>query len=164
VTNLQYSAYVRATRAPAPAGWPGGAYPAGKDDLPVTGVSLVEAESFARWAGKRLPGEAEWERAALGEDGRLWPWNDGDAAALGNLRPAGRGGPVAVGSFPSGASPSGCVDMAGNAWEWVARAGTLGVTRGGSWLSDWPAKTHALERRERNPGVREVDVGFRCAR
>jgi len=105
-------------------------YPAGHSEYPVTGVTYEEAAAYCRWSGGRLPTEMEWEKAARGADGRRYPWGNAWEPSRGNFRKPrsarhaacwiNRRGLAPVGRFPSGASPYGVLDMAGNAWEWVA--------------------------------------------
>jgi len=122
VTVAQYRAFVRATQ-----------YDLGEssalqapDDYPVTGVSWAEARAFCEWASYaagravRLPSEAEWEKAARGTDGRIYPWGNRWDAARCNNQEGGPGRPTPVGRYsPQGDSPYGCADMAGNVWEWT---------------------------------------------
>ncbi|MDE3181090.1 MAG: SUMF1/EgtB/PvdO family nonheme iron enzyme, partial [Acidobacteriota bacterium] len=101
--------------------WKNGTYPEGWGNKPVTWVSLEDARAYARWAGKRLPHEWEWQYAAQGEDGRIYPWgNQWDPTAV---PPPDRGrtltGPADVNANPKGASPFGVMDMVGNVWQWT---------------------------------------------
>lgn len=123
VTNEQYLRYIRATGAKPPSHWSGAMYPTGRSQFPVVNVSWEAAKAFAEWAGKRLPSEAEWEFAARGTDGRIYPWGNEWNSLNSNSGPASSSGSdaglVRVGSFPGGVSPFGLVDMSGNAWEWT---------------------------------------------
>lgn len=99
----------------------------GDENKPVTHVTKGEVEAYLKSLGKRLPSAAEWEKAARGTDGRIYPWGNDWDYRKGNLTAKGRTGNFcstgrmkAVGSFPQGASPYGCLDMCGNAFEWVA--------------------------------------------
>jgi len=119
VTNAQYARFVAATGHRPPLHWENGRIPRGLALHPVTMVSWYDARDYCRWAGKRLPTEAEWEKAARGTDGRIWPWgNQMDPNRLNTYYRIGRTTPV--NAFPNGASPYGVMDMAGNVQEWTA--------------------------------------------
>ena len=115
------------------------------DRHPVVGVTYYEAEAYSKWAGGRLPTEAEWEKAArwTGARSNIWPWGDTwDPERCNNLddhRAAGGGyrrlQSSPVGSYPDGASPCGCLDMVGNAYEWVA-----------DWHRSHPGSPHPFDR------------------
>jgi len=124
VTNAQYAAFVQATGQYLPRYWKGGKPPVDKWGHPVRSVSWEAAVRFCHWlsevTGKsyRLPSEAEWEKAARGTDGRIYPW--GNAPNKDLLNVYGEVGDITVvGSYPMGASPYGVLDMAGNVWEWT---------------------------------------------
>ncbi len=120
VTNEQYHKFITDTRRGAPAHWQDGKFPASEAKFPVVNVTWQDASEYALWAGKRLPSEAEWEFAARGSEGRLYPWGSKWEAGKSNAREGGRGRIVEVGSFPQGASPFGVLDLSGNVWEWTA--------------------------------------------
>lgn len=185
VSNEDYSAFVTATGHPAPPDWPDGRPPGGRDDHPVERVSWHDAHAFAAWAGKRLPAEAEWEKASRGTDGRRWPWgNEFDEARciVWDHAMALDVTTMPVTAHPSGASPYGVEQLAGNVEEWVedellpypgsvhsspSASGGLRVVRGGSWFY---TQEHArcAYRRGLPPdftGWRQAGgPGFRCAR
>jgi len=119
VTNAQYARFVAEAGHRPPLHWEHGRIPPGLELHPVTMVSWFDAAAYARWAGKRLPSEAEWEKAARGPDGRRWPWGDEmDAARLNTYYHIGSSTEVL--HYPTGASYYGVFDMAGNVSEWVA--------------------------------------------
>jgi formylglycine-generating enzyme required for sulfatase activity len=154
-------------------------------DCPVAGVPWQDAAAYCAWAGGRLPTEAEWEYAARGTQGAIYPWGDAFDCAAANLEDSlsgcddGYPGPAPVGSFDAGISWCGALDMAGNVWEWVADAfgqypaemqanpagpavtGT-NILRGGSWGYP-PAFVRTAHRYAVPPEADYLAVGFRCA-
>lgn len=121
VTHEQYAKFLQATGRKAPIDWPGGQMPVKLARHPVVNVTFADAAAYAKWAGKRLPTEAEWEKACRGADGRIYPWgnspeNKKTAAPLGDNS---KDHTWPVGSFPDDVSPCGAMDMAGNVWEWT---------------------------------------------
>jgi formylglycine-generating enzyme required for sulfatase activity len=129
VTNREYQEFVRDVGYHAPADWRGPAAPPAKLDHPVVNVSLADAHEFCTWAGVRLPTELEWEKAARGLDGRVYPWGN-DPPQLRHCN-AGRAyaGTTPVTECVAGASPFGCVDMVGNVWEWTDTPWQVGGVR-----------------------------------
>lgn len=123
VTNAQYQKFIDATGYAPPPSWQGAHFPEGTDTLPVTDVTWEDANAYAKWAGKRLPTEEEWEFAARGADDRyIYPWGEEWLADASNSKSDENDDRqlTSVGQFPKGASPFGLLDMSGNAWEWTA--------------------------------------------
>lgn len=178
VTCAQYAKFVAETKHPPPPTWPRGAYDPATALLPVTGVSWDDAQAYARWTGGRLPTEEEWELAARGTDGRLYPWGDAWQPNSANAAQTSAGRMVPVGSYSAGASPAGALDMVGNAWEWTASSlkaypggslppapeDDLRVIRGNYWNGKATQATTTFRRGYPARGEDYKNTGFRCAR
>ena len=160
--------------------WKNGRVPAGWETKPVTWVSLADARAFARWAGKRLPHEWEWQYAAQGTDGRRYPWGAAWDKGAVPAKQMGRlfRGPADVGAHPSGASPFGVQDMVGTVWQWtdeyedehtraaILRGGSSYQPQGSQWY--FP-QAYRLDQHGKYllmaPSLdRSGTVGFRCVR
>ena len=164
--------------------WQGASFPPRIKQQPVTQVSWHDADAFCRWRGKRLPSEAEWEKAARGPSGNLYPWGAGSPKNRATYGRKWRGAftMTDVGTYSQGTSIYGVHDMAGNVWEWVddwydlkyynwrrkknprgPTEGDFKVVRGGSWVN-YPDTLRSSFRRWSQPEVRFNDTGFRCAK
>lgn len=164
VTNGEYEVFVLATGHRPPLYWKGPRCPDDLREHPVVGVDYFDAMAYARWAGKDLPYEDEWERAARGTDGRLYPWGDEPDLAANTAR-TGLKMTVPVGFFPKNVSPVGCRDLVGNAWELTHTPAPGGgvVVRGGSWF-DFALYAKTTFRLASRPDSRNGTIGFRCVR
>ncbi len=189
VTNAMYARCVQASVCPAPAQNYSVTRTQYYDDpayggYPVLHVSWQNARAYCEWAGRRLPTEAEWEKAARGESGLLYPWGQKIDCSRANYTSKDNpcvGDTTAAGSYANGASPYGALDMAGNVWEWVSdwyqelyyqksppsnptgpADGTTRVVKGGSWYFR-DAAVRPSNRDKRDPKGRDINLGFRCA-
>jgi iron(II)-dependent oxidoreductase len=158
--------------------WKDGNYPDGWDKKPVTWVSQEDARAYASWAGKRLPHEWEWQYAAQGTDGRLYPWGDkwDDAAVPAPEKSRTMRSPDEVGGHPKGAGPFGAMDMVGNIWQWteefqdehtrggILRGGSSYQPQGSIWYfpQSYKLDTHGKLLLMSPSMDRSGMVGFRC--
>ena len=188
-TNARYKKFLDAMGRRAPADWENSQIPQGHSLYPVEMVSWDDADAFCRWDGKRLPTEAEWEKAARGTDGRIYPW--GNAFDPKKTNVGGQmGGTTAVGTYEAGKSPYGVHDLTGNVWEWTSDwylpypgstyenkdyGRKFKVMRGNSWaaIGHFPPETMADVVAHHSTATFRLyfmtngtvnDVGFRCAK
>jgi formylglycine-generating enzyme len=142
-----------------------------KPDHPVVGVDWYDAYAYARWAGKRLPTEIEWELAAQGPKRNIWPWGnqwDFKRCNSGGYEWKGeRDGNIYVGpvtAYPKGASYYGCYNMAGNAWEWVQDLNQEKRVIKGGGSNSYPSSVRSSSRKLYEPSYKYFALGFRCAK
>lgn len=186
VTNEDYLAFVRATGSKIPFVdrntwdgyhlvhsydeverflWRKSAYPNGRGKHPVVLVDHGGAAAYCAWRGLKLPTEEEWEKAARGARGNIFPWGNDFITRNLNSYDAGPFDTVPVGSYEKGKSVYGLYDMAGQVFEWTStpakRAGKF-IVKGGSW-DDYPGVTRSAARHGRLWDVKHILIGFRCA-
>lgn len=179
VTHAQYQKFLQATGRKPPVDWKNGVLPTKLTNHPVVNVTFEDANAYAQWAGKRLPTEAEWEKAARGADGRIYVWGNSPQGKTTASSSAAKEHTHPVGSFPDDQSPCGAIDMTGNVWEWtttwydaypgndaleIAYGKKYRVIRGGGAIDYYGASsTRRCADRARSVSYGTYDaLGFRC--
>jgi formylglycine-generating enzyme required for sulfatase activity len=193
VTNQDYMLFVEATGHPSPHvdaatwngyglvhpydrvqrySWENGGPPEGRADHPVVLVSHADAEAYAAWLSRargerwRLPTDLEWEKAARGTEGWMYPWGDIWKARRANTHDIGPFDTMPVGSFPDSASPYGMLDAAGQVFEWTATPDGNGgyLVKGGAWDDKGCGTCRPAARHGRPEGQKHILIGFRLVR
>ena len=183
VTNGRFAKFVAAIQSEPPWGFADQETPVVQAERPVRWVNWLEATGYCLWAGKRLPSEAEWEKAARGTDGRTYPWGNEPPTAAHAVFGLKEGDETVspIGNRDAGSSPYGVHDLAGNLYEWVTDwyddafytqsvpsnprgpvEGTAKVQRGGSYINS-PYRLRSAFRTKSDPTEHDPHVGFRCA-
>lgn len=179
VSNSDYRAFVFENGRVPPAHWMGTGenegkviFPKARANHPVTHVSWEDAMAYARWVGKRLPTAVEWEKAARGPGGNIWPWGNVWDPEKGNSAESGFGDTVPVDQFKLGKSYYGVFDFCGNVWQWcldkvvsteASHPEPLRVLRGGSWRSP-VFYTRCAVKYAMDAAKTADNIGFRCAK
>ncbi|MHA6805010.1 formylglycine-generating enzyme family protein [Salinifilum ghardaiensis] len=163
VSNVEYARFVAATGHSSPQHWTGGTYSAELAEHPVVFVTWKDAAAYAQWAGKELPSAQQWEKAARGTRGTVYPWGDQPTPAKCNVRESGIGASTPVDRYQSGASPYGVYDLCGNVWEWFSTSSRPGrrELRGGAWTSPFERATPSSFN-DAAETMCDDDTGFRC--
>lgn len=192
VTNGRYLEFIKSTGHRVPQNptnptrnlWQGGTITESLAERPVINVDWFDADAYCKWAGKRLPSEAEWEKSAKGTSDRRFPWGNVEPTAKHlnyNQKWIGEKTLMPVGSYEAGKSPYGVYDIVGNVWEWVndwydaryyekspsknppgPQEGTKKVIRGAGWQNETPT-VRIFTRVDSDPTMRNESTGFRCA-
>ncbi|MBN1199586.1 MAG: SUMF1/EgtB/PvdO family nonheme iron enzyme [Bacteroidales bacterium] len=193
VTNEQYLQFVTETGYPPPGQvtegmgapvWKNGKFPEEKANHPVVCVNWYDARIYCDWSGLRLPTELEWEKAARGVDGRIYPWgNRWEENKSRSYLNKGSGTTCEVDDYPGGISVFGAFNMSGNVWEWcedwyeenvyhryakgelsLPKNGKFKIVRGGSWHGETPLPFRCSARLPVDPAYKSAWTGFRCVR